>query len=345
MRTALCIAFLALAAPAQNYVVSPAGYANLEGHSNNTYPWSSTFRYQQGHTDLTGTPRAFLGLAWRRNQDQFLPTSSGPKTLDMEVNMCDSNVAAWSSTFASNYVGTPVNVFLRKQVNTPDWRPPIVQRPAPFDYAILFDAPYVYLAVNDLLYEIFVYTNSSSSSFQCDASGGTGTSAYGSYTSAGAGCTTGNGTFLLRSNITHVMSSSTISFAWNVIGAPATANGALLLGLAPLDLPVPGLCTNLYTDATVLSVPFTASAAGVANTTAVTTPYNPAWAALVVTAQAAALDASQPGLPLAATQGVRSEIPPALPPTNGARAWALGNPTATSGSSSRTSWLVTQFRY
>jgi hypothetical protein len=251
---------------------------------------------------------------------------------------------AWSTTFAANYVGTPVNVFQRKQVNTPDWRPPITQRPAPFDYSIPFDAPYVYLAVNDLLYEVVVHANSSSASFQCDASGGTATWTHGTYTSEGVGCTTGNGTFLLRSQIRHVQATGLISFVWDMLGGPATAGGVLLLGRGPLNAPVPGLCTNLYTDAVLPVVTFATTAAGAAATSPMIVAYDPSWVGPCVTGQAVALDGSQPGLPIAATQGVRCEVPPPLPVSNGARLWALGNPGALTGSSSRTSWLVTQFR-
>jgi hypothetical protein len=127
-------------------------------------------------------------------------------------------------------------------------------------------------------------------------------------------------------------------------GGPGAAGGVLLLGRAPLNTPVPGLCTNLYTDAVLPVVTFVTSSAGTASTLPMLVGYDPSWTGPFVTAQAVALDGTQPGLPIAATQGVRCEVPPPLPAVNGARAWALGSPTAPSGNSARTSWLVTQFR-
>ena len=347
MRAALSTLLLAGTTVAQSFVVSPIPHTDLEGPSNNTYPWNSSFRYQQVHTDLVGTPRVITGIGWRRNQDQFSPSSSGPRVLDMELMMCDSSASAWSSTFASNYIGTPVTVLLRKQVNAPDWRPAVAQRPTPFDFTVPFDTPFVYLAQNDLLYEVVVHSTSATSTYMSDAVEHVANVAetWGSYTSVGSGCTTSTGAFLLRSQIQHVLASSSVSFAWDMLGAPAAASGVLLLGLLPLDVPLPGLCTNLYTEGSLV-LPFMAANDGTAGVKGGLVPFDPSWLSIVLSGQAAAVDATQPGLGLAASQGVRCSIPPPMLPTvRGARAWALGNPTALSGSSASTSWLVTQFRF
>jgi hypothetical protein len=150
---------------------------------------------------------------------------------------------------------------------------------------------------------------------------------------------------LLRSQIQRIAASATISFAWDVLNGPASAPGAVLVGVVPLNVPIPGLCTNLYTEGSLLSVPFTTSATGTATTTALTIPWTPAWNTVVVTAQAAAADPTQPfNLPLAATQGVSCEVPAAQPPSRGYRLWAMTT-NATTGSLSDASWLVTQFRH
>ena len=332
---------------AQNYTVSPAVNARLEAESNNTWPWTGVFRYQQIYTDLGGTAKVLSGLAWRRNQDQFLPTGNPTRALDMEIWTCDGNATTFTTTFANNYIGTPVNTFLRKVVNTPDWRLPIVQRPGPFDWFVLNDVPYVYLGVNDLIYEILMHSSSSGSTFMCDSAvttPSTSAPAYGTYTSVGSGCATTLGTFSLRSQIQR-SPTSVISFAWDVFAGPASAPGAVLLGLAPLNVAISGLCTNLYTDGGLLSIPFTTSATGAATTAALTAPYDPAWSSLVISAQAAAADASQPFfMPLAATQGTRCEVPPALPAARGYRLWAFTT-SALTGTLSNASWLVTQFRH
>jgi hypothetical protein len=343
MRTTLAL-LLAAAASAQSYVVSPIVYTRQEAPGNNYYPWNGPFRFQQVHTDLVGTPRPITGLAWRRNQDQFLPTGSPARTLDMEVLLCDSNAAAWSTTFASNYVGTPRLVFTRKNVNAPDWSPPIEERPAPFDHAIAFDTPAPYLAVNDLLYELVVYSSSTSATYMADSAvfPATVTSMWGTYSSVGTGCRTPTGTFLVRSQIQHVLASTTISFGWSVSGAPP-GSGTVLVGLAPINVPVPGLCTNLYTLG-MLYVPFTTGNTGSGNTTAASLPFDPSWTSIVLSVQAAAPDPSQTGLQVAASQGARCEIPAAMPAVRGARLWALGNPTATTGSTATSGWLVTRFR-
>ncbi len=346
MRLALPLLVLSSLATAQLPVVSPIGHTNLEGPSDNMYPWSNPFRYQQVHTDLRGTPLPITGIAWRRNQDEFLPSTSSAKTFDMELTLCDADANTFGITFASNYVGTPVNVLVRRQVNSVDWRPAIGQRPAPFDFVIPFDVPFVYLGQNDLLYEVVVYMTSNSV-YQCDAVNGLSrpTTIYGSYTSEGTGCTTTNGSFLLRSQLRHVFTTSQMVFQWDVVAAPPLATGAVLVGFAPFNVPVPGLCTNVYTDGSLLSVPLTSLANGTGSTLAIGVPYNPTWVGVPLSAQAACLDATQPGIGLAASQGVRSSIPiEVLPTVNGARVWSLNNPLSATGTRSPNSWLVTQFR-
>jgi hypothetical protein len=242
----------------------------------------------------------------------------------------------------------PARVFTRKTANMPDYRTPPTQRPAPFDFAFLLDVPFVHLGMNDLLYEIVMHGSSSSSSIFCDSPVylSAPTISWGSFTSAGGGCATSNGRFLARSQISQTFASGLVDFRFDCSGGPASANGAVLMGFAPLNVPIPGLCTNLYTDGSIGNLPLTTTGAGGGSTGQLPLPWNPAWLNLVITAQAAALDASQQRIPVAATQGLRCSIaPPSLPVATGARLWSQNNTTAVTGTSSTNGWLVTQFRH
>jgi hypothetical protein len=349
MRTPLAVFFLAVVATAQSFTVSPQAYARLEGPTSNTWPWVNAFRYQQVYTDLVGTPRVIQGIAWRRNQDQDVSQNAGavPRTLDMEVSMCASNHSTWSTVFANNYVGTPMLVFTRKIVNAPDFRTEVLQRPAPFDFGIPLDTPYLDLGQNDLLYEIVMYSASSTASYYCDVPVfASATMCYASYASVGSGCTTARGAFSVRSQIRNTLATATVTVQLDVIRGPASASGAVLLGLVPLDIPIPGLCTNLYTDGGIVSIPFTTASTGTATTPALNVAWSTGLVGLVLTAQAAAADASQPAMPIAATQGIRCEMPPlTLPPARGARSWIFGATSGLSGGASNEGWLVTQFRH
>ena len=343
-----CLTLLAATAAAQNYVVSPAYCAVAEGGSNNTIPfWGTTgyYRYQQPMSDLKGTPRVFTEIAWRRDGQLGTTASYAARTIDMEISLADTDMATFSTTFASNYFNPPVNVFLRRMVNTPDHttQPPVL--PAPWTFALPFDTPFVYSGVKDLLYDITCHSFTTMNSYPLDATSGATPSAIGGFTSNGTGCTTANGQMTLRATFTISSSANSLALVWNVLRGPASATSAILVGIADPNAPIPGLCGMLHTDGTVLNISGTTSTAGTLNTPVVTlTPYNPAWAGFPLTAQAASVDATQTGLPVAVSNGITSRIPPLPTATPSHRLYSstLNALTGTLGTSFS---LPTRFRY
>ena len=350
MRTLfLTIPLLAATVVAQNYAVSPAYCAGSEGGSNNTIPfWGLTgfYRYQQPTSDLKGTPKLFTEIAWRRDGNLSAATSYAARTIDMEISLADADLATFSSTFATNYANPPVNVFTRKMVNTPDHtnQPPVL--PAPWTFACLFDVPFVYIGTKDLLYDITCYSFSSPDSFPLDAVSGATPSAVGGFSVNGTGCTTSNGQMALRSSFSVNSTLNTISLSWNVARAPSSAASATLVGLADPNLPIPGLCGSgfLHTDALLLAIAGTTASTGTLLNPAIMLPtYDPAWQALTLTAQTVSVDASQPGLPVAVSNGIASPIPPMPTPTLTHRLFS--DVVSPAGSLGRGFGLVTRFRY
>lgn len=346
----LALVSLALLAPslsAQGYAVTPGWVADHEGTSNNTIPfWGTTgyYRYQQSAKELTGTPRVFTEIAWRR--DGTLTTAYPARTIDMEISLADTDTATFSTTFASNYANAPVNVFLRKLVNTPDHSAVPSGLPAPWTFACAFDAPFVYTGAKDLLYDITCYSFTTTGTYALDAASGTAPSVTAGFSSVGTGCTTSTGVMSLRANHT-LTAAGSLTLIWNLTKGPATASTSILVGIVNPNFPLPGLCGSgtVYTDASLLNLAGTTSAAGAFNTTSIAiTPYDPAWQGLTLTAQAASLDASQPVFPLAVSNGITSVVP-GLPSAVTCNRLYSSTVAATTGSLGANYALVTRFKY
>jgi hypothetical protein len=344
-------AALALTTPfaiAQSYVVSPSACTVHEGGSNNNFPFQSTFRYQQVHGDLKGTARSFKGLAWRR--DGTTTTTQPARTQNIELWMGDGDFAMLSTTFASNYVNTPVQVFTPKNVNLPDHTARADFQPAPWDVNLAFDTPYSYAGIKDITYEVVIHTSSiASTSYVCDAYSGTTLTA--GFTTSGTGCTTANGVMKLRTNINSSTSTNAWTVSWSVSGAPSSATTAIMTGFTNPNAPIFGLCSgaNLYTDALLFTLTATSTTTGTLTqpSPALSLPFDPYLVGFTVHAQAASIDNTQTGLPVAASNGNTASLPPLMPvpAVQIGRVYASGTPTATTGSMSNASGLVTRFQY
>jgi hypothetical protein len=297
--------------------------------------------------DLKGTPRVFSEIAWRRDGSLGTTTSYGSRTIDMEISLADTDFATFSTTFASNYANTPVNVFTRKLVNTPDHTNQPNVLPAPWTFALPFDTPYVYTGVKEMLYDITCYSFTTTASYPLDAVSGATPSAIAGFRSVGTGCTTSNGAMTLRASHTISTSANSLSLVWNLLRGPSSASSAILVGMTDPNAPIPGLCGGglLHTDARLLAIGGTTGTTGSMNTTAIPlAPYDSMWAGLPLTAQAASADASQSGLPVAASNGIVSTVPalPTATPSHRLYSSTLNSPT---GSLGMNYGLPTRFRY
>ena len=333
---------------AQSYVVSPSPMAVHEGSTSNNFPFQSTFHYQQVHGDLTGAAKSFSGLAWRR--DAATTTAQPGRTQDIEIFMGDGDYTQLSTTFAANYLNTPVLVFTRKAVTLPDHSTRPDFQPAPWDINVLFDTPYSYAGVNDIVYEVIIHTSSiASTSYLCDAYSPTTVSA--AFTTSGIGCTTSNGVMKLRSNINSSTTTNTWTWSFAVTDGPPTAMTAVMVGFSNPNVPIFGLCAgaNLYTDALLFTSTGTTTSTGSLTrpSPALSVAFDPAFVGFVVHSQAASIDATQTGLQVAASNGNSASLPPLMPvpAVQIGRVYASGAPTATTGTASSTSGLVTRFQY
>ena len=333
---------------AQSYLYSPTVCDFHEGTSQNTYPFHTSFHYQQVHADTKGTIKLITGLAWRRDCIQSFTGVHTPRTLDAELIMGDGNFATTSGTFASNYTNTPVKVFNRKNLNCPDHTVAPEFQPAVWDVTALFDTPYVYLGTQDLVYEIVVHSSTSTVGYYCDAY--VPTSLAGGFSSAGGGCTTSNGVMRLRSNIVSTTTTNAWTASWAVTGGPSSRTTAVMVGFTNPSLTLPGLCSpaRLYTDNALFTLTGTTTAAGaIASlpTPALSVPFTQSLVGLILTAQAASIDPTQPGLGVSASNGNAVQLPPQMPASAQiGRVYAFGSPSAATGTWETTTALVTRFQ-
>lgn len=301
---------------AQNYTVSPASLTNTTGNGGNTIPWwSATHRYQQIHGDMRNRVLLVLGVALRRS-------SGGPyaaavaRTIDAEMFMGNADYATASTSFAGNYVGTPTNTVLRKMINCPDLVN-TVSTPEPWLVQFPHDAPFVYTGRNDAAWELKIYSTTSTGVYSIDVYSG---SLLGTYTltgeRVGIGCTaTGRSTPMTLGSTFRTISatgSDTHDLAWAVANAPANALTMLFLDTQGVNLPIPGLCTNL-TAGPLVMVGGTADGAGAFTLRLANIPFDPTVVNLQLHAQAICPDAGQPGLQFALTNGDRNLVPPQPP--------------------------------
>jgi hypothetical protein len=305
------LAAVALCAAASAQVTSPIGYDTTEGNSNNTFPFfSSLFHYQQIHGDIRGTPRQIRALGFRR--DGTLGAGSyGARTVTLDMWLGDANLAAVTGTFASNFIGMPTQVIANKPFNLPDYSNPFPSIPSPVDQIIVLDAPYVHTAINDLCWEVQLLSNTNTAGRFMDAASGTGGGTQvGSFTSHGTGCTTSTGTMTLRNGTNFTTNATTMNFGWATTFGPPSAATTVLLGIANPNLPLPGLCGGgrVHVSPVLVTINGTTSAAGAWTTPTISTPHNPALVGFAIFAQSASADGTQPGLPIAASNGVRSVI-------------------------------------
>lgn len=297
---------------AQAAYVSPVANATTEGNNSYTYPFSlSQCRYQQIHGDLRGTPMLQKKLVFRRD-GASTQTTGLPRTLDMELVVCDSKFAAVGLSFAGNYSGTPVTAIARKSVNTPNWQTPPVSPPAPFDFALTYDQPWLYTGLADFLWEVKIWTSTGSATDYLRADRADPATLSATPTVLGQGCLTNASTTSRMNFKGSLLASTNGDLALLFTGAAAPANSpavTLLIGASNPNLTIPNLCATIYTSAEIALAMPAADATGSWNAPRFWVPYNAGLSGVQIYTQVFAPDASYPVIPVAGSNGVQFGLP------------------------------------
>ena len=267
--------------------------------------------------------------------------------MDIEIALCVASLQAFGTSFVGKYgANVPTTVFTRKLVNLPNLATLPPAAPAPWDVEVPFDLVlFVFFNSMDLLHEVVVWSSTIPNVYPLDAVNAP-TTMNGGFSAVDLGCTTANGLMQLRSRHVAGSATNTLTLSWLVTGAPALAPAAVLVGLSDPDVPIPGLCGGgkLHTDVTLLALNGQTDASGTLLASGLGFGYDPRFPAFTLTAQAVAVDFTQGQLPVAASNGVASPLPPLPSAVQAHRLFASGSPTASAGTLLANSCLVTRFR-
>lgn len=333
---------LGCALVAQQNVVSPRSLASTEG---NSYHWAllsqQQSRFQQVESSLRGAARSFVAIAFRRDATQG---GGASRTASVDLWIAHGDRATFSNVFGSNFKGTPAIAYTQKPINLPDWTTKPTTPPAPFTVTLPFDQPWAYSGQDDLVWDFSCYSSSIAGYDLYPVDRGYTHWTYGATLSLGAGCTTTNGKFTIGADSRASLARWDLALTFS--GAPSSAPLALLIGTTDLNFPVPGLCTNLRPLVAATVAIATSDAGGAASATLLF-GFSLDMADFPVLLQAAAPDATQGGLPFAASQGLFVRTPPGLggPLVEGAYTYDTTNASASIGSGPHSGAVVARFTY
>jgi len=327
--------------PAQSMLTSPEAAGDVDGISNSAYPFSAaSSRFQQTMSDLKGTPRAFKSLSLRPDQG-YACSECAARTIEVQITMAHTDITKTTTTFASNYIGTPTIVFPRTKVSLPARKGPYSKLPTP-DFTFTFAKPFLYDGKQDFLIDIQTWNGSSTANYYTDYAS---SRVYADRTNIGTGCTA-TGQSNAMSLVSYCSSQldtngkSAFRFYWSASNGVANAPAVIFAGLTNPNLAVSGLCTNLYTDLG-LALAMTADANG-AFSIIFYAPFDVAWVGGVVYAQAMSVDTGRTsGWPLSLSNGVSSKLRGRFAPAKRVQHFSDGS--ATTGAGPYSNQLVVMF--
>ena len=329
---------------AQTITTTPAGYETVRGTSAVLYPFSGTlspvgsFRYQEVHTTLRTKPLAMIKAAnFRRDESTTTTTTAVARTAMLEFAMGHGDIERFAGNFAENYTGGRTVVFTRKSVNLADWQTGTGggTNPEPWTNRFLFDVPFSYNGINDLVWEVAYDSMTPTGTYNADRVPGTGSFSNSlAGTALGTGCiaTGRTSAFSLTATQHHHIGSKMLRTVLYVTNGPTTQPVVVHADVVDPNLSVPILCGAIRANPT-LSIPLgVTSATGGTNTLmSLSIPFNSAFLTTHTFLQAVALDPGQAPnlLPVVLSQG-RDIIWPALTVTTPAPALYTYNPDLTS---------------
>ena len=332
------VAALPLSAQADHFTTSPEGFDNSEGNgvSNDLLGTEPLLRYQQiDGTNLRSMTNR-VKMAFRR--DGWTPDNPayGPRTIELEVVMSESNLANISTVFANNYTTNTATVVNRKFVNFEDWSLRPVLPPAIESNIIPFDVTWNYAGKTagsgDLLWEVKVYSNTSAGvnyPFDFDladpnASFGTKIPTRSVATNLGTGCISTGRTSPYTASVTILNDKTNFTWQASTSNAVPLAPAVMFIDVADLNLSLPGLCEPIHA---LLASYLQGTASATGSTSFTTTfPHNSWMIGQSVVIQAMSPDAPKTlGVSMSRGQTVTIPADPNEPVLG--RVWAL-NPNA-----------------
>lgn len=350
MRPTISI-LLALGGPLSAQLVSPAGLANVQGNRLRNEPFGGYRNqvYQQIHGDLPRQARTVSGLGFRIG----VPTvQSIARTVDMRLDIGDSDFAQRSPTFAANFVSAPTTAVARRSVALPDWTRSPPSYPGPFDAVIPFDAPWPYAGQRDLAWQITVFDNSTASggpiaaSYVADGFREDGRVSV-SGTEVGTGCMAAGSAIVSSGSLTifsEWLPSPQITLWPGFNYGARRSTGVALLGLSDPNASLPSLCNKIRVGNILAQSQGGTDLFGGFLGAPFVIPYDARIVGVQLHAQGASFDPARTGVPWTLSSG-RTTVIPALParPPSVATVFVTASSTATMGTLVVFDGMVTEF--
>lgn len=213
----------------------------------------------QIHGDLVKAPSLISKLGFR--VEASTTNFTGTRTFDMELFMGEGgSITNPSFTFNSNYTAVArTTVIPRTNVVLGPTGLAVTPGPNPFTMSLPLANPFPYSGARNLIWEAAVHGVTSVGNFSpLDADSSSTTIGVSSIT--GTGCiATGQATAMTHTLVQGDVG-GTFHLSFNVQAGPASAPCVLALGLANPNIPIAGLCSNLFTNL-VLILPYGSTSA------------------------------------------------------------------------------------
>lgn len=346
MKLPLLLAMSGLALPvcAQIGITFPNQYTLNEGEGQSSL-LENVGRTQQILSDFANYTQSIKALYFRRDSTTATNAEYVGRSAEVAISMGRANLAGASATFASNYVDVPVAVFTKKVVNLPSLVDRPRQQPAANEVAFPFDLPFTMVKPGPVLWDLVVSsTSAAGKKYPLDTATASGV-AVGRYLMRETGCATTNGTMELRVHETYTSSTQAFFVQWYVQQAPGSVPTVVMVGTSNPALTIPGLCAKLMTNGLV-TISGTSNAVGTLSTLAITGTYpNVKWSGVTFECQAAALDASKPGIQASVSNGLYMYVPYAVPTTLDTKIVRAASASAATGTLTSGSAIITHYGY
>lgn len=293
----LCVFSLTAFAHAQSSNTMPVGFDATEGNT--------SFSHWGGSRFLTGigplaSPRTISQIAFRRNGG----ASAAARTMDVDVTLSTGNLNFFIADADKLHGANKTVVFSQTAVNFPDWTN-VVGTPAPFDFVLKFQRPFPY-TTGDLIWTVF-YANSSVSTSATTDREYTGPT-NGSSSIIGTGCGTFLHTLQLENN-GPAMPNNGMRIRVSASGAQPAVPAWVMIDFMASNVPIPGLCANLYAIPTIFQYLTSTSATGTLPNVYMGFPYIAGAQGATIVTQILALDPTNPTFPLAVSNGRQATMP------------------------------------
>ena len=238
-------------------------------------------RFEQVDGDLTGAThagQALTAISWRRDGSVVMPDDlqATNRVVRLHLRVGLGTYDDFGSTFGANFensssVAGPTTVLGSPAVfqafNFPDFRNAPPTAPASFVVPLPFNQVYVIPGNSSGNFDSFIWSlaveGATSGCYPLDAV--KADSAMTLASSLGVGCIVGSNVAPMSLRVDGVMEPTAPSYSliFDVDHGPVGEMVLINVGLNPINLPIPGLCTNLYVQRLAdLTIPMVTNAVG-----------------------------------------------------------------------------------